>query len=190
MGKCFTLLHPRRKLSLEKKVLTFSLAGLEVVSSSAFISYVLQVQVLLRSCQTNLISSCYVLPFPLLQYLAQIEPFWRQYTTRWDRVSNPGPLTYESGARVRCPTDCATRPGKKNIPGIAICMLKDQAVSIRFWKLYKDNRKKQASWRDFWKVHNAHLDAYYTCMNCLVNTDVNKHTLSDKSLIPIGWFLD
>ena len=52
-----------------------------------------------------------------------------------DRVSNPGPLTYESGAlqielrgpaqyvarpgieprtpdlRVRCPTDCATRPG-------------------------------------------------------------------------------
>ena len=25
-----------------------------------------------------------------------------------DRVSNPGPLTYN---RVRCPTDCATRPG-------------------------------------------------------------------------------
>ena len=74
MGKCFTLLHPKRKLSLEIKVLTFGLAGLEVVSSSAFISYVLQVQVLLRSCQTNLISSCNILPFPLLHYLAQIEP--------------------------------------------------------------------------------------------------------------------
>ena len=75
MGKCFTLLHPRGKLSLEIKILTFSLAGLEVLSSSAFISYVLQVQVLQRSCQTNLISSCYILPFPLLHYLAQIEPF-------------------------------------------------------------------------------------------------------------------
>ena len=67
---------------LLKEVLTFSLAGLEVVSHSAFISYVLQVQVLLRSCQTNLISSCYILPFPLLHYLAQTEPFRRQYTTR------------------------------------------------------------------------------------------------------------
>ena len=75
MGKCFTLLHPRRKLSIEIKILTFSLAGLEVINSSAFISYVLQVQVLLRSCQTNLISSCYILPFPLLHYLAQNEPF-------------------------------------------------------------------------------------------------------------------
>ena len=27
-----------------------------------------------------------------------------------DRVSNPGILTY---VRVRCPTDCATRPGIK-----------------------------------------------------------------------------
>ena len=72
---------------LEIKVLTFSLAGLEVVSSSAFISYVLQVQVLLRSCQTNLISSCYFLPFPLLHYLAQTEPFQRQYTTRWNGSS-------------------------------------------------------------------------------------------------------
>ena len=82
MGKCFTFLHPRRKLSLEIKILTFSQAGLEVINSSALIIYVLKVQVLLRSCQTNLISS-YILPFPLLHYLAQIEPFWRQYTTRW-----------------------------------------------------------------------------------------------------------
>ena len=28
-----------------------------------------------------------------------------------DRVSNPGPLTYE----IRCPTDCATRPGTHEV---------------------------------------------------------------------------
>ena len=58
------LLHPRRKLSLEIKFLTFSLAGLEVINSSAFISCILQEQVLLRSCQVLVI---YCFPFtPLL----------------------------------------------------------------------------------------------------------------------------
>ena len=39
---------PKKKIISEIKDLTFSLAGLQVVSSSAFISYVLQVQVLPR----------------------------------------------------------------------------------------------------------------------------------------------
>ena len=52
-----------------------------------FISYVVQVQVLLRTSQTNLIISCYIsyiLPFPLLYFhiLSQNEPFSKQYMTR------------------------------------------------------------------------------------------------------------
>ena len=41
------------------KYLVFKLAGLKVINSSALISYVLQVQGLLRNCQINLINSCY-----------------------------------------------------------------------------------------------------------------------------------
>ena len=48
------------KKKIEMKILTFNQAGLEVIYSSAPISYALQVQVLLKSCQTNLINSCYI----------------------------------------------------------------------------------------------------------------------------------
>ena len=59
---------------LEIKILIFNLAGLEVVKSSALISYALQVQVLLRSFQTTLINSC--------------ETAFSLYSTTWLRMSH------------------------------------------------------------------------------------------------------
>ena len=47
-----------------------------------------------------------------------------------DRVSNPGPLTNESG----CPTDCATRPGM----WVVIVLIPDHCISIYFLNISLD----------------------------------------------------
>ena len=64
----------KKKIISKNKNLIFNLAGLEVINSSALISYAVQVQVLLRNCQTNLINSCYI-AFSL-------------YSTIWLRLSH------------------------------------------------------------------------------------------------------
>ena len=65
-----------------------------------------------------------------------------------DRVSNPGPLTYESGALV---TDCATRPG-------IYCVYVKGCDNIG---------------DSFWKTQLLNLDTNGHILSCGVNFMVN-----------------
>ena len=87
MGNCFTFLHPRRKLYIEIK----NLAGLEVINSSALIGYALQVQALLRSCQTSLINSYYI-AFSL-------------YSTTWLRMRHSEDNRQQGDDKIEIPSN-------------------------------------------------------------------------------------